>query len=155
MIRDYDPARDRAAVRACFAELQDVERGLEPAMPSGDAVADAYLDFMLARCAEWDGAVMVAEEDGAVVGFICVWARVPPDDPSEVRFSAHVSDLVVLPRFRRRGVGRALLARGEAYARERGAERLRIGVLARNQGARRLYLDSGFREVFVLLTKAL
>jgi ribosomal protein S18 acetylase RimI-like enzyme len=98
---------------------------------------------------------MVAEEDGAVVGFICVWARVPPDDPSEVRFSAHVSDLVVLPRFRRRGVGRALLARGEAYARERGAERLRIGVLARNQGARRLYLDSGFREVFVLLTKVL
>ena len=155
MIRDYDPARDRAAVRACFAELQDVERGLEPAMPSGDAVADAYLDFMLARCAEWDGAVMVAEEDGAVVGFICVWARVPPDDPSEVRFSAHVSDLVVLPAWRGRGIGRALLARGEAYARSRGAERLRIGVLAKNEDARRLYAASGFREVYVLLTKPL
>lgn len=155
MIRDYDPARDRAAVRDCFAELQDVERGLEPAMPEGAAVADAYLDFMLARCAEWDGAVMVAEEDAAVVGFICVWARVPPDDPSEVRFSAHVSDLVVLPAWRGRGIGRTLLARGEAYARSRGAERLRIGVMAKNEGARRLYAGSGFREVYVLLTKAL
>jgi ribosomal protein S18 acetylase RimI-like enzyme len=155
MIRDYDPARDRAAVRDCFAELQDVERGLEPAMPPGAVVADAYLDFMLARCAEWDGAVMVAEEDGAVVGFICVWARVPPDDPSEVRFSAHVSDLVVLPAWRGRGIGRALLARGEAYARSRGAERLRIGVMAKNEGARRLYVGSGFREVYVLLTKVL
>jgi len=155
MIRDYDPARDRAAVRACFAELQEVERGLEPAMPSGDAVADAYLDFMLARCAEWDGAVMVAEEEGAVVGFICVWARVPPDDPSEVRFSAHVSDLVVLPAWRGRGIGRALLGRGEAYARSHGAERLRIGVMAKNEGARRLYAVSGFREVYVLLTKPL
>ena len=155
MIRDYDPARDRGGVRDCFAELQDVERGLEPVLPEGRAVADAYVEYMFARCAELDGAVFVAEEDGDVVGFICVWARVPPEDPSEERYSAHVSDLVVLPRFRRRGIGRALLARGEAYARERGADRLRIGVLARNQGARRLYLDSGFREVYVLLTKAL
>ena len=154
MIRDYDPGRDRAAVRTCFAELQDVERGLEPVLPEGRAVANAYVEYMFARCAELDGAVFVAEEDGDVVGFICVWARVPPEDPSEERYSAHVSDLFVL-RFRRRGIGRALLARGEAYARERGAERLRIGVLARNQGARRLYLDSGFREVYMLLTKAL
>ena len=155
MIRDYDPARDRAAVRACFAELQDVERGLEPVLPEGRAVADAYVEYMFARSAELDGAVFVAEEDGDVVGFICVWARVPPEDPSEERYCAHVSDLVVLPRWRNRGIGRALLARGEEYARGGGAERLRLGVLARNQGARRLYLDSGFREVFVLLTKAL
>jgi ribosomal protein S18 acetylase RimI-like enzyme len=155
MIRDYDPGRDRAAVRACFAELQDVERGLEPALPEGASVAEAYVDFMLARCADWDGAVFVAEEDGAVVGFICVWARVPPDDPSERRFCAHVSDLVVLPAWRARGIGRALVARGEDYARARGAERLRIGVLARNEGARRLYAETGFREVYVLLTKAL
>ena len=155
MIREYDPARDGAAVRTCFAELQDVERGLEPALPEGRAVADVYVAFMFARCAEWDGAVFVAEEDGAVVGFVCVWARVPPDDPSELRSYAHVSDLVVLPAWRGRGIGRALLARGETYARTRGAERLRIGVLARNEGARRLYLTSGFREVYVLLTKAL
>jgi len=155
MIRDYDPARDRVAVRDCFAELQDVERGLEPRLPEGRAVAEAYLDFMLARCAEWDGAVLVAEEDGAVVGFICVWAQMPPDDPSELRPCAHVSDLVVLPAWRGRGIGRALLARGEVYARSRGAERLRIGVLARNEGARRLYAATGFREAYVLLTKAL
>ena len=155
MIRDYDPARDRDGVRDCFAELQDVERGLEPVLPEGRAVADAYVEYMFARNAELDGAVFVAEEEGDVVGFICVWARVPPEDPSEEHPAAHVSDLVVLPRFRRRGIGRALLARGEAYARERGAERLRIGVLARNQDARRLYLDSGFRDIFVLLIKAL
>ena len=155
MIRDYDPARDREGVRDCFAELQDVERGLEPVLPEGRAVADAYVEYMFARCAELDGAVFVAEEDGDVVGFICVWARVPPEDPSEERYCAHVSDLVVLPRWRNRGIGRALLARGEEYARGRGAERLRLGVLARNQGARRLYLDSGFREVYMLLTKAL
>jgi ribosomal protein S18 acetylase RimI-like enzyme len=155
MIRDYDQARDRAAVCTCFAELQDVERGLEPRLPDGRTVADAYVDFMLARCAEWDGAVFVAEEGDAVVGFICVWARVPPDDPSEVSPVAHVSDLVVLPAWRDRGIGRALLARGEDHARARGAERLRIGVLARNEGARRLYLAEGFREVYVLLAKPL
>ena len=44
MIRDYDPARDRDGVRDCFAELQDVERGLEPVLPEGRAVADAYVE---------------------------------------------------------------------------------------------------------------
>jgi GNAT superfamily N-acetyltransferase len=66
-----------------------------------------------------------------------------------------VSDLVVLPAWRGRGIGRTLLARGEAYACSRGAERLRIGVMAKNEGARRLYGVSGFREVYVLLTKPL
>ena len=79
----------------------------------------------------------------------------PPDDPSEVGPVAHVSDLVVLPAWRDRGIGRALLARGETHARSRGAERLRIGVLARNEGARRLYGAEGFREVYVLLAKPL
>jgi ribosomal protein S18 acetylase RimI-like enzyme len=156
VIRDYDPARDRAALRECFAALQDFERGIEGALPAGAAVADAYVDFMLRQCAAWDGWVLVAEEDGRVVGFVCTWARVPPDDPAmDPRPYAHVSDLVVLPAWRGRGIGRALLARAEAGARGRGAHRLRIGVLAGNERARRLYASLGFREAYVFLAKPL
>lgn len=154
-MRPWDPARDRPAVVRCFAELQDVERALEPSLPEGAAVAETYVHWMVARCAEWDGAVFVAEDGGAVVGFVCVWAHVPPDDPSYHHDTAHVSDVVVLPAARGRGIGRTLLARAEEHARARGAERIRIGVLARNERARRLYRGCGYRDVFTLLTKPL
>jgi GNAT superfamily N-acetyltransferase len=155
-VRDYDPMRDAAAVRACFVELQESERAFDSRMPRGEAVADAYLARMFERCAKWAGRVFVAEEDGRAVGFVCVWARVPPeeldDEPVDV---AYVSDLVVLPPWRGRGLGAALLERAEGYARSHGTAVLGIGVKDANRGARRLYERHGFAAVHVEMAKRL
>jgi len=143
-------------VRACFVALQEVEHGIDPAAPRGDAVADAYLDRMFARCATWSGRVFVAELDGAVVGFVCVWGRVPPQEPDEPQADyAYVSDLVVLDAWRRRGIGRALLERAEAYARSLGMDAIGIGVMAGNRNARALYEAREYHEVHVELRKSL
>jgi ribosomal protein S18 acetylase RimI-like enzyme len=156
-IRDYDEARDAAALHACFAELQDFERALEPDLPPGAEVASAYLPLLFERCARWRGRIFVAaQEDGRVVGFAAVQAAVPqeePDDPPGCY--ALLSDLVVLPEARRSGLGRALLERAEAYARAEGAQVLSLAVLARNAGARSLYAAAGFRERFLQLEKRL
>jgi ribosomal protein S18 acetylase RimI-like enzyme len=155
-LRDYDPARDVAAVRACFVALQEFEHGLDPVAPRGDAIADAYLDRMFGRCASWAGRVFVAEAGGEVVGFACVWGRVPPQEPDEPqRDYAYVSDLVVLPAWRRRGLGRALLERAEAYARAVGMDSIGIGVMAENHGARDLYDAAGYRATHLELRKSL
>jgi len=156
-IRDYDAARDAAAVRRCFVELQDFERALEPDLPPGAEVASAYLALLFERCARWRGRIFVAaHEDGRVVGFAAVQAAVPqeePDDPPGCY--ALLSDLVVLPEARRGGLGRALLDRAEAYARAEGAPVLSLSVLARNAAARSLYAAAGFRERFLQLEKRL
>jgi len=155
-IRDYDPQRDAVALRVCFVELQEVERRLDPAAPRGEEIADAYLERMFARCATWAGRVFVAEEDGAVVGFACVWGLVPqqePDDPPAPY--AYVSDLVVLPPWRGRGIGRALIAHAEVYARAQGVGWLDIGVMAENRSARRLYERLGFAPIHVEMRKKL
>lgn len=154
MIRDYEPARHRSQLRSCIVELQDFERGLEPALPRGEEMADRYLGYVLGRCAGASGRIFLAEEDGAVVGFVGVLARVVPE-PDEEQAYAYVSDLVVLPAYRRRGIGRALLERAEAYARREGARTLRVGVLAKNEAAGRLYRSIGFSDYTIQLTKPL
>lgn len=156
LIRDYDSTRDAAGLRACFVELQDFERSIGRDAPPGDAIADAYLAHMLECSRRYDGTVFVAQVDGAVVGFVCVWATVPPEQPDEAPATyAFVSDLVVLERHRGRGIGRALLRRAERYARDHAAPTLRIGVVAQNVKARRLYEQEGFSDRYVFLVKRL
>ena len=154
VIRECEPVRDRAGLRACVVELQEFERAIEPSLPKGEEMADRYLAHMLRRCAEATGRIFVAEAAGAIVGFVGVLARVVPE-PDEGQAYAYVSDLIVLSDHRRKGLGRALLEHAETDARGEGARVLRVGVLARNAGAARLYRSLGFGDYTIQLGKSL
>lgn len=154
-IREYRP-EDAARVEQCYIELQDNERRLETLRAEGEAVVHQYLEYILARCVETHGAVFVAELDGLVVGFVCVWAHVVAEELINIeREFALITDLVVLSDDRGRGIGRALLERAEQFAVTQGAKRLRIGVLAKNVAARRLYERFGFADFEVNMLKTL
>jgi len=156
IIRDFNYSHDTSALRDCFIELQNSERQLDPGKPEGSTIVETYLSWMFAHCREWDGRVFVAEVAGQVIGFVCVWARVPPDEPDENPAEyALVSDLVVSAAYRRRGIGSQLLSAAEGFARAQGALSLRIGVSAGNAAARRLYESVGFQEYRVELAKRL
>jgi ribosomal protein S18 acetylase RimI-like enzyme len=155
-VRELDSSRDSHVLADLVITLQNDERQFDPGMPEGCAMVQAYVGLMLARCARWDGTVFVAEDGDRVIGFVCVWARVPseePDDnPSDYAF---VSDLVVEPAHRHRGVGRELMSAAENYARARGARRIRLGVLARNRVARDFYESMNYLEREIELEKRL
>lgn len=136
--------------------MQEHERRLDPYLAEAGAVAQKYLAYLHTRCAETEGRIFVAEDEGRVVGFVSVWARVKSRQIEEVEHEyAYISDLVVLSSHRRRGAGRALLTRAEQYAVSRGATRLRLGVLAKNDSARALYWRQGFEERLLELEKNL
>ena len=119
-------------------------------------MADAYLAFLLKRCSRASGKVFVAEIGDAVVGFVGVLAKVPPVEPDEDQTPyAYISDLVVLPAYRQRGIGLALLQHAEAFARSSGASLLRVGVLVKNRVAGELYGRMGFTGYQVHLVKRL
>ncbi len=156
MIREYEPERDAKGLRECFAELQEYERALDPALLPAHRVVEPYLERMLERCRTWRGKVFVADVEGAVAGFVCVWGRVPQEElDQDPRDHAYVSDLVVTERWRGRGLGRALLLRAEEYARAEGVPTLGIGVLARNTAALDLYRELGFADHLIQLRKEL
>jgi ribosomal protein S18 acetylase RimI-like enzyme len=74
---------------------------------------------------------------------ILTWRDSDPD-LCDGHTTAHLSNLIVDPRFQGRGLGSRLIAVIEDAARERGFTRITIGVDATNDRARRLYERKGY-----------
>jgi ribosomal protein S18 acetylase RimI-like enzyme len=82
---------------------------------------------------------LLAEEDGRPVGFLEATG-------GTFRRNRHVVHLVVgvLKEHAGRGIGSALMAEAERWARERGTRRLELTVQTHNRAARALYEKMGF-----------
>ena len=91
--------------------------------------------------------VLVAEQDGAVVGYVQVHQPGPLPSHEHVLM---IDGLAVAPERQHRGAGRALVLAALAEARARGARKVSLRVLAPNARARRLYESCGFVEEGVL-----
>jgi GNAT superfamily N-acetyltransferase len=155
LIREYEPTADYPALRACFVELQAWEQSFEPGLPAPEEAARPYLAEVFRNCAESSGRIFLADADGAVVGFVCVLAKVFPSADDGLEPHAYISDLVVRATHRGRGVGRELMVRAESFAREVGAKKLKVGVLVRNVATHAFYRAGGFRDYTVQLVKPL
>lgn len=78
---------------------------------------------------------LVASCQETVIGYVCVMSLFE---------EAQIMDIAIAPGYRGRKVGRLLLERAIAVAREQGAERLALEVRRSNAAAIRLYERSGF-----------
>jgi RimJ/RimL family protein N-acetyltransferase len=89
-----------------------------------------------------DHCVIVAESEWGIVGRLSI-AR----DPHPA--CRHVADLglMVAEDARRQGVGRALLAAAEQWARTSGIVKIELHVFPHNHAARSLYDRAGYEEV--------
>jgi ribosomal protein S18 acetylase RimI-like enzyme len=86
---------------------------------------------------------LVAEADGAVVGFCLGGRSRTPDDP----FGGEVYAIYVLPQHHGRGIGRALLQVAARELVDRGFTSMIIWVLRENAPSRRFYERMGGRHV--------
>jgi ribosomal protein S18 acetylase RimI-like enzyme len=105
----------------------------------------AEASVLAARLASLDdrSTVYVAESDGAVVGWIhCCERRTLGSDPQ-----AEVLGLVVAEDQRGRGIGRALMARAEDWANERGFACVRLNSAVHRDGAHGFYSALGYTEI--------
>lgn len=150
LICKYDEGAHLDGLRECFVELQDFERRLDPRMPPGRDIVDEYIPQMLDRCIECDGRVLIAEINGEIAGFATILSKVSSGDleDGDIEYGL-VSDVMVVEKFRSRGLGRKLLEEAELFARANGVKWLRIGVLAGNHVADNLYSSMGFSGIYV------
>jgi GNAT superfamily N-acetyltransferase len=89
------------------------------------------------------GAVLVAEEDGRVVG----WIHVVSTPVLETDLYAEIAGLVVDERCRSRGVGLALLDAAESWARDAGCTTIRVRSRIARERAHAFYERHGFRRI--------
>ncbi|HEY7196866.1 MAG TPA: GNAT family N-acetyltransferase [Gaiellaceae bacterium] len=88
-----------------------------------------------------DAAVLVAEEEGALVGRLSI-----SRDPHPA--SRHVADvgLLVAKDYRRRGIGRALMLAAEEWGRDIGLGKIELHVFPHNEAAIALYDSLGYER---------
>jgi ribosomal protein S18 acetylase RimI-like enzyme len=121
-------------------------------IPATPRTEHAYASFLAAQLDERDVVVLVAEQDGAVLGY--TYAGVEAHDYMALRGPAGVLyDIVVDPAHRGRGLGRMLLDATLAALKVRGAPRVVLSTAERNEAAQRLFARAGFRRTMIEMTR--
>ena len=147
---------DRERLIALFHQLNVHEDNITGDRRTDRAAAAEALADVEGRLAEKGGLFMVAEVAGEVAGFLVLVYRTDSIYiREEHRPYALIRDLVVDERYRRLGVGRALMDAAEAAAVKAGYSRLLINVLAGNAAAETAYARQGFRPYGHDLQKAI
>ena len=101
----------------------------------------------IAQLLESEGVVALARVDGELAGFAEVSIRVDHVDGTSVSPVPYLEGWYVEEKFRRQGVGRALIAFVEDWARERGFVEMASDAEIWNEESIRLHRMLGFREV--------
>ena len=136
---------DVPALLELWAELRDIGGRMERLIPGPDA---ASMREQLTLIADDPAArALVAEVDGLVAGMMLLTAA--PFAPLFGQRSVHYHYLHVKDGFRRRGVGKALLAAAVTFADEVGAEHVITSVLPQMRETQRFYARLGFGPVVV------
>ena len=156
-IREYRE-EDEAQLIALVRELQAHEVVLYERMKPVEEIGAWYVREVEKLCAENAGKILVADAgEGALVGYASILTDCSSeDDYDEIEFSyGYVADLVVAEGSRGRGIGKLLLDACERLARAAGRDEMRVGVLAKNIDAHRLYVRSGFADHLMTMRKRL
>ena len=103
---------------------------------------------------EDENQILIAENDGKIVGFIKIITLVKHPLVSNIRCSL-ISDMYVLPAFRRKGVAFTLMNRVFEYVKSKGVTHVRLNVMERNIPAYNLYEKMGFVDYSIIMMKQL
>ena len=152
-IRPATPA-DLPAIGRLGALLIRMHHELDPArfLAAASPTEAGYAAFLGKQLAIADVVLLVAEQDGEVVGY--TYARVEGTDWDSLRGPAGiVHDIMIDPALRGQGVGRMLLDATLSALASRGAPRVLLSAAERNDAAQHFFERAGFRRTMVEMTR--
>ena len=112
---------------------------------------DGYGRYLVSILTDPDSLVLVAEDDGRVIGY--VYVDVEGTSWKDLRGPCgYVHDLYVDDSARQRGAGRALMSAGIEWIRSRGRTQVVLLTKTQNEHAKRLFSSLGFRSTMIEMT---
>ena len=130
--------RFRKAIKEDFARINELFQEMLRAIYGNEDVkgyGDGDLDYYFAGKEDW---ICVAEVGGRIEGFLSIEVH------REAENYLYYDDLSVSKAHRGKGIGTALLDKGEAYCKTLGLSTLVLHVETDNERARELYENRGF-----------
>lgn len=149
----------RRAKEGDIKDLVDVYlqgyKGLEEYSYTHPDDVEAYLHWLFRRDV---AGIWLAEENSKIVGFVASDGNWFSKREGKVVGAIH--ELVVLPEYRKKGIGKALVEKALEYFKSRGLEVAELWVGDENKQAMDFYKNLGFEEkdrfnYWVRMTKAL
>jgi len=142
-------ASDRAALGALAGQLVRFHHDLNASrFMLGENVDQGYGRWLIQEAASDQALVLVAELGDGVAGY--VYARQEPRNWNDlIDEHGKIHDVFVDPRFRGRGVARALLTAVCERLRALGCQRLVLATATSNEPARNLFASLGFRSTMI------
>ncbi|MGA7711946.1 MAG: GNAT family N-acetyltransferase [Rhizomicrobium sp.] len=156
-IRDSRLTHDKPAILEFIFALQLYEHVFEANRRADPQMAEEHYAALILHLATYNGKIFIAEDQAAhPIG----WAAVHESEGeifirAEERRYGFLAELYVVDRARGTGVGRALIMACEDWARDRKLVSLRIGVLARNSDALKVYERAGYAPYALQVRKYL
>ncbi len=136
-----EPVGDRTSVTLRPATPDDADTIASLFTDEGYPVGPSDIVTRLGRFASAHSQVVVAEHEGALIGFMAVHAMPRFEHDDRI---LRILALVVDPGARERGVGRTLMAEAERIGRELGAAFVEITAGHHRPEARHLYESQGY-----------
>lgn len=155
IIRQYKE-RDEKEFKQSIIDLQNFECAFDPEMLSGETTVDAWFNHVIEENKQKDGQIYIAEIDGKAIGFISL--RTEPKG-EEILLpnikSVFISDFIVNPEFRGKGIGKLLMAKADEYAKEKNISYIKLSVFSANTNANEMYHKLGFENQSITMLKKL
>jgi ribosomal protein S18 acetylase RimI-like enzyme len=147
---------DAEALGRLGALLLRAHHGFDPQrfMAPGRNPEAGYGSFLVSQLGDDDVAVLVAEREGEVIGY--VYAGLEPRSWKELRDACgFIHDVAVVEHGRRSGAATALIEAAVGWLRGRGAPRVVLWTAQRNAAAQALFDRLGFRRTMIEMTREL
>ncbi len=140
------PARppDLPAVIALWRELQDINASFDPRLQLGDGAADWFIGYLGDQLDNPNMAVLVAEHEGAVVGY--AFGQIMRRPTLASGDCGYVADVCVQERWRGRGIGRQLYERLRAWFLAHGLTAIEVQVVRANPASQAFWRKMGYTE---------
>lgn len=136
---------DLDTIQALNAQLFNFEQQFSDSYNCNWMYEPAGIDYFTRRIANADGnsICLVASSENNIIGYLAAYVGTYAyRTPNPI---VELENMFVTEQFRGQGVGTLLVERMKTIAQTKGAERMRVGLLANNVKAQAFYAERGFK----------